>query len=101
LRLFKYKLENKSHDMAELSPLGWRMIEDMAIGNMSPPRRRSYLRWVTKLSRYVRHSPDWLALEGVRALYTHLVWASISWPAKQEGDCWRCWKAVAATAMNC
>jgi hypothetical protein len=101
LRLFKLSLENKSHDMAELSPLGWRMIEDMAIGNMSPARWRSYLVSVTKLSCCVRRSPDWLRLEGVRAFHTHPVWAGIFWPAKQEGHCWRCWKAVAATAMNC
>jgi integrase/recombinase XerD len=87
--------------MAELSPLRPRMIEDMAIRNLSPATRRSYLLSVTKLSRYVRRSPNRLGLDQVRAFQVHLVWARTSWPAKQEGHCWRCWKAVAATAMNC
>ena len=87
--------------MAELSPVRPRMIEDMAICNLSPATGRSYLLSVTKLFHYVRRSPDWVSLGDVRVFQVHLVSPCISWPAKQEGHFWRCWKAVAATAMNC
>jgi len=70
--------------MTELSPLRRRMIEDMAIRNLSPATRRSYLVSVTKLSRYVRRSPNRLGLDEVRAFQVHLVSAGISWPANRK-----------------
>ncbi|MBB4367126.1 hypothetical protein GGD65_008202 [Bradyrhizobium sp. CIR18] len=38
--------------MAEISPLRRRMIEDMAVRNLSPATQQSYLNTVAKLSRY-------------------------------------------------
>jgi hypothetical protein len=46
--------------MAEISPLGRRMIEDMTVRNLSPATQRSYLAAVSKLSRYFGRSPDCL-----------------------------------------
>lgn len=50
-----------------VSPLRRRMIEDMAIRNLSPATQRSYLHAVEGYSRYSGRSPDRLGLEDVRA----------------------------------
>src|SRR5258707_2031675 len=64
---------DRSIEMADLSPLRRRMIEDMTVGNLSPATQRSYISAVSKFSRYFGRSPDRLELEDVRAFLVHLV----------------------------
>lgn len=73
--------------MAEISPLRRRMIEDMAVRNLSPATQRSNLAAVSKLSRYFGRSPDCLELEDIRAFQVHLVATGISWPALNQIVC--------------
>ncbi|WP_426232186.1 site-specific integrase [Pararhizobium sp. DWP3-4] len=73
--------------MTEMSPLRRRMTDDMTIRNLSPATQRSYLRAVTKFSRYFGRSPDRLGLEDVRALQVRLVWSGLSWPALNQTVC--------------
>jgi integrase len=87
LLLLKRNLENRSNEMAELSPLRRRMIEDMTIRNLSPATQRSYVHAVAKFSRYFGRSPDRLDLEDVRAFQVHLVANGISWPALNQTVC--------------
>jgi hypothetical protein len=87
LRLLKRNLENKSNEMAELSPLRRRMIEDMTIRNLSPATQRSYVHAVAKFSRHFCRSPDRLGLEEVRVFQVYLVSQGISWPALNQTVC--------------
>ena len=73
--------------MAEISPLRRRMIEDMAVRNLSPATQQSYLNAVSKFSRYFGRSPDRLDLEDVHAFQVHLVATGISWPALNQIVC--------------
>src|SRR5258705_16320 len=73
--------------MATMSPLRRRMIEDMTVRNLSPATQRSYISAVSKFSRYFGKSPDRLELEDVRAFQVHLVWAGIAWPALNQLGC--------------
>src|SRR4029077_5409033 len=73
--------------MAEISPLRRRMIEDMAVRNLSPATQRSYVHAVAKFSRYFGRAPDRLGLEDVRAFQVHLVSTGISWPALNQTVC--------------
>src|ERR1700687_2017390 len=74
---------DRSIEMADLSPLRRRMIEDMTVRNLSPATQRSYISAVSKLSRYFGRSPDKLELEDIRAFQVHLVSTGISWPAPE------------------
>lgn len=65
--------------MTEMSPLRRRMIEDMAVRNLSPATQRSYVHAVAKFGR----SPEKLGLEEVRAFQVHLVAGGMSWPASE------------------
>ena len=58
--------------MAEISPLRRRMIEDMTVRNLSPAQR-SYINAVQKFSRHFGRSPDRPDLEDVRAFQVYLV----------------------------
>jgi len=73
--------------MAEISPLRRRMIEDMAIHNLSPAAQRSYLHGLSKLSRYFGRSPDRLGLEDVRAFQAHMISIGNSWPVLNQSVC--------------
>src|SRR5271157_1080922 len=73
--------------MAEMSPLRRRMIEDMTIRNLSPATRQSYVHAVSKFSRYFNHSPDRLGLEDVRAYQVHLISKGISWASLNQVVC--------------
>src|ERR1700730_8140182 len=73
--------------MATMSPLRRRMIEDMTVRNLSPATQRSYISAVSKFSRYFCRSPDRLHLEDVRAFQVHLVSTGISWPALNQIVC--------------
>lgn len=78
---------DRSIEMADLSPLRRRMIEDMTVRNLSPATQRSYISAVSKFSRYFGRSPDRLELEDVRAFQVHLVSTGISWPALNQIVC--------------
>src|SRR3546814_13323120 len=73
--------------MATMSPLRRRMIEDMAVRNLSPATQRSYPHAVAKFSRSFGRSPDRLGLEDVRAFPVHLVSTGISSPALNQTGC--------------
>jgi integrase/recombinase XerD len=65
-----------------VSPLRRRMIDDMALRNLSPATQRSYLHAVSKFSRYFGRSPERLGLEeDVLAFQVYLVSQGISWPS--------------------
>jgi integrase/recombinase XerD len=57
----------------QVTPLRQRMIDDMAIRNMSPLTQKAYVRAVKNFSLYFRRSPDVLTFEDVRAYQLHLV----------------------------
>ncbi len=56
-----------------ISPLRQRMIDDMALRNMSPNTQKVYIAAVAKFARYFQQSPDKLGLENVRLYQLHLV----------------------------
>jgi len=70
--------------MATTNPLRRRMIEDMAVRNLSPATQQSYLSAVSRLSKYFGRSPDWLGVDEVHAFQVHLVATGISWPALNQ-----------------
>jgi len=49
--------------MAEMNPLGRRMIEDMQVRNLSPVTQRCYVHAVAKFAQHFNRSPDRLGLE--------------------------------------
>ena len=57
----------------QVTPLRQRMIDDMAIRNMSPLTQKAYVRAVKNFSLYFRRSPDKLTFEDVRGYQLHLV----------------------------
>jgi hypothetical protein len=63
------------------------MIEDVTIRNLSPATQRSYLKAVSKFSRYFGRSPDRLGLEDFRTFQVHLVATGMSWPALNQIVC--------------
>src|SRR6202045_4971410 len=77
----------RSIEMADLSPLRRRTIDDMTARYLSPATQRSYISVVSKFSRYFGRSPDRLELEDVRAFQVHLVSTGISWPALNQIVC--------------
>ena len=56
-----------------MTPLRQRMIDDMAIRNMSPLTQAAYIRAVAKFAAYYCKSPDKLKSEDVRNYQVHLV----------------------------
>ena len=62
-----------------VSPLRRRMIEDMAVRNLSATTQTSYIHNVKKFSQYFGRSPDCLGLEDVRAYQVYLVSRGIAW----------------------
>jgi Phage integrase, N-terminal SAM-like domain len=73
--------------MATISPLRQRMIEDMAIRNLSPATRQSYIYAVARFSRHFNSSPDKLGMEQVRAYQLHLVEEKHSWSHINQVAC--------------
>ena len=55
------------------TPLRQRMIEDMAIRNMSPFTQATYICAVAKFAAHYRTSPDNLTCEDVRNYHVHHV----------------------------
>src|SRR3981081_4195490 len=78
---------DRSLEMADLSPLRRRMIEDMTVRNLSPATQRSYISAVSKLSRYFGRSPDRLELEDVRAFQVNMTSTAVSWQALRQILC--------------
>jgi integrase/recombinase XerD len=62
-----------------ISLLRRRMIEDMAVRNLSPTTQGSYIHNVKKFSLHFGRSPDCLGLEDVRAYQVHLVSRGVAW----------------------
>lgn len=73
--------------MAQTSPLRLRMIEDLAIRNLSPATQRSYVHQVAKFSQFFGRSPDRLGYEEVRAYQAYLVDRKVSWGALNQTVC--------------
>lgn len=73
--------------MATMSPLRQRMIEDMAIRNLSRSTQQSYIYAVAKFSRHFGRSPDLLGTEEVRAYQLHLVGQKYSWAHINQVAC--------------
>jgi site-specific recombinase XerD len=62
-----------------ITPLRRRMIEDMAVRNLSPSTQTSYIRAVKKFSQYYDRSPEHLGVEDVRTYQLHLANNAIAW----------------------
>jgi integrase/recombinase XerD len=73
--------------MATINPLRQRMIEDMAIRNLSRSTQQSYIYAVAKFSRHFGRSPDLLGTEEVRAYQLHLVGQKYSWAHINQVAC--------------
>jgi integrase/recombinase XerD len=61
------------------TPLRQRMIEDMAIRNLSVTTQASYVHWVKSFAAHIGRSPDQATIEEVRAFQLHLVRRKIAW----------------------
>ena len=57
----------------QVTPLRQRMIDDMAIRNMSPLTQKAYIRAVKNFSAFYKQSPDTLTFEDVRNYQLHLM----------------------------
>src|SRR5215207_2890965 len=57
----------------QITPLRQRMIDDMALRNMSPATQRVYINAVKNFSVFFGRSPDKLSFEDVRTYQLHLV----------------------------
>lgn len=73
--------------MAQISPLRQRMIEDLAIRNLSPETQRSYGRHVAKFIRFLDDHPINWDRKRVRAYQAHLVARRVSWGALNQTVC--------------
>jgi site-specific recombinase XerD len=56
-----------------ISPLRQRMIDDMRMRKLEPKTRTAYLRSVTKLAAFLKHSPDTATVEDLRRFQLYLV----------------------------
>src|SRR5688500_7336903 len=65
--------DGRSPMSKQVSPLRQRMIDDMAIRNMSPNTQRIYTRAVANFSDFHVRSPDKLGIEDIRAYRLHLM----------------------------
>ena len=57
----------------QVSPLRQRMIDDMAMRNMSPNTQKAYIRAVRNFSLHFMKSPDKLTFDDVRKYQLHLI----------------------------
>ena len=67
-----------------VTPLRQRMIEDMAVRNLSPATQASYITAVKRFSLHHRRSPADLGVEDVRAYQVHLVERRIAWASLNQ-----------------
>ena len=56
-----------------VSPLRQRMTDDMRMRKFEPKTQAAYLRAVTKLGTYLKHSPDTATADDLRRFQLHLV----------------------------
>jgi len=61
----------------QITPLRQRMLDDMALRNMSPATQRIYINAVKNFSVFFGRSPDKLTFEDVRTYQLHLVSGSM------------------------
>src|SRR3954470_5570606 len=85
--VFAPPLSRQETQMATMSPLRQRMIEDMTIRNLSPSTQQSYIYAVAKFSRHFGCSPDQLSVEQVRAYQLHLIKQKRSWSHSNQVAC--------------
>src|SRR3954452_23114345 len=57
----------------QITPLRQRMLDDMALRNMSPATQRVHINAVKNFSVFIGRSPDKLTFEDVRTYQLHLV----------------------------
>jgi hypothetical protein len=57
----------------QISPLRQRMLDDMAMRNMSPNTQKVYTYAVANFARYHHQSPDKLGIEHIRDYRLHLL----------------------------
>ena len=70
-----------------MTPLRRRMIDDMAIRNMSPLTQGAYVRAVKNFSLFFKRSPDKLGFEDVRTYQVHLVSRGLQAPTINQIIC--------------
>ena len=58
---------------SSVTPLRQRMLDDMALRNMSPNTQKAYTRAIANFALYFRQSPDKLGLEEIRHYRLHLI----------------------------
>jgi len=61
-----------------ISPLRKRLIEDVQMRKLSPATQSNYIRAVTKLTRYLKRSPDTATAEDLRDFQLHMVNQGVS-----------------------
>ena len=71
----------------QVTPLRQRMIDDMAIRNMSPLTQKSYVRAIKNFSKFFQRSPDKLTFEHVREYQLHLVSRGLGVQASNQIMC--------------
>jgi len=70
-----------------MTPLRRRMIDDMAIRNMSPLTQGAYVRAVKNFSLFFKRSPDQLTFEDVRTYQVHLFSQGLQAPTVNQIIC--------------
>jgi integrase/recombinase XerD len=73
--------------MSDVNPLRRRMIEDMAVRNLSPATQRCYVHAVAKFAQHFKRSPDRLGLTDIRSYQLHLVSTGTSWAGFNVAVC--------------
>jgi len=85
--VFAPPLSRQETQMATMSPLRQRMIEDMTVRNLSPSTQQSYIYAIAKFSRHFACAPDRLSFEQVRAYQLHLISQKRSWSHINQVAC--------------
>jgi integrase/recombinase XerD len=73
--------------MAQMTPVRWRLLDDMTARNLSPATRQSYVYAVAKFSRFFGVDPDQLGCEEVRTYRVHLAGHGMSWSHINQVSC--------------
>lgn len=71
-----------------MTPLRQRMLEDMAVRNLSPRTCQIYVEMVARFARHFGKSPEFLGPEEIRAYQVHLVEEKqVSWSLHNQSVC--------------